>query len=200
MSTLERINNAASINKHWSELNNKVYALCDKLDNNSGRVGSEEQALVGEIGNLTRTILQLKDSQYFNSVQYLKTFDGTNVYAESAITAGILMLKDLENTTGCDFQINPVRKINAVKATAVASTLKSSTRGRIKRPLDFGCILRIMASIGFALYFFYLALLGFINGFSGLIDLTLGLILGVICLGVSLTSGAFAYMFISEKQ
>jgi hypothetical protein len=206
MSTIEKPNNASSIRTHWIELSKKTYTLCDMLDRTSGKLGRDEQVLINRIAVLMNTILTLKASPYYNPVQKLQTFDGTTVIAELAIKGALMMFKDIENTTGCRFNISPQSSDLASKPVAnrspsivVKEDNAAPARVKGKGPSEETSVLIGIVGAVFVFFLFSAATVAFIDGTVGSVNITSDIILGFILLLLSVLAGIVTYKLIHNK-
>ena len=161
------------IERLYNDLNTKSIDLADALDL-STLSSFQKQYQLSQLKQIVREIRALQTSSNYDGTKLLRLPNGSSAPANAAIYGAMMFVQEIEN------ELNKDKSIRTVPTTSIPNRppSKQDSRDIGDELLGYGAGL-----VGAAL--FVMAVISFFNGSTGVIDATLGVVLGIILLGVA---------------
>lgn len=176
------------IERLYNDLNSKSLELADALDLNT-LSSFQKQYQLSQLKQLVNQIQAIQKQSSYDGSKLLRLPDGSSAPANAAIYGAMMFVQEIEREIGTSTATR-----NEVPRT---STPKLPPRKKVTRNVTDELI-----GIGlglFAMGMFVIAVISFFNSSTGVIDGTVGLVIGLILLCIAVCSAFYSYAFFKNK-
>lgn len=175
------------IERLYNDLNSKSLELADALDLNN-LSSFQKQSRLSELKRIVSEIRALQTLSSYDGTKLLRLPNGTSAPANAAIYGAMMFVQEIEK------ELSTITKVRSTPKTSTPNLPphKQVTRSATDELIGIGLGL-------FAAATFVVAVISFVNGSTGVIDATVGLVLGLILLCLAVSSAFYSYAFFKNN-
>lgn len=179
------------IERLYNDLNAKSLELADALDLNT-LSNYQKQNQLSQLRQIVSEIRTLQTSSTYDGTKLLRLPNGSSAPANAAIYGAMMFVQEIEKELKSIPNVRPTQNASPTNQQPKTKNRTNNSGDWVDQLIGLGLGL-------FGLWLFVMAIMSFVNGSTGVIDATLGVVLGIILLGVACACWLYSYAMFNNK-